>query len=125
MTRIFTVESANETLQIIRPIVEEMLAVRQEILTIQPQAWSAIEKHAGNGGSYPASILVDEFQKLDRLVHHIQALGVEVKDLNTGLLDFRALRDGREVYLCWKHGEGEIAYWHELDGGFAGRKPLD
>ena len=54
-----------------------------------------------------------------------QALGVLVKDLDRGLVDFPALRDGEEVLLCWQVGEGEIAYWHGLEEGFAGRKPLD
>ena len=48
-----------------------------------------------------------------------------VKDLDRGLVDFPALRDGEEVLLCWQVGEGEVAYWHGLEEGFAGRKPLD
>ena len=66
-----------------------------------------------------------EFQRLDDLVHRILATGAEIKDLNSGLLDFRALRGGREVYLCWKHGESAIEFWHELDTGFAGRRPIE
>jgi hypothetical protein len=50
---------------------------------------------------------------------------IELKDLSTGLIDFRAQREGREVYLCWKLGEPEVEYWHELDTGFAGRLPID
>jgi hypothetical protein len=51
-------------------------------------------------------------------------MGVEIKDLGTGLVDFRTERDGMVVYLCWRLGEDPIRYWHELDTGFAGRKPL-
>ena len=59
-------------------------------------------------------------------LEQINALGVLVKDLDTGLIDFPTLRDGHEVYLCWKLGEGErIQWWHEIEDGFAGRQPLD
>jgi hypothetical protein len=51
--------------------------------------------------------------------------GIELKDISTGLVDFPALRDGREVYLCWRVGELKVAFWHEIDTGFAGREPLD
>ena len=55
----------------------------------------------------------------------IDAIGVQVKDLEKGLLDFPCLLDGKTVLLCWKLGEKEIGYWHSLEDGFAGRKPLD
>jgi hypothetical protein len=48
-----------------------------------------------------------------------------IKDVNLGLLDFPALKDGREVYFCWQYGEGEIAFWHEIEAGYAGRQPID
>jgi hypothetical protein len=50
---------------------------------------------------------------------------VQLKDINLGLLDFSAIKDGREVYLCWMYGEGDIAFWHEVDAGFAGRQSID
>jgi hypothetical protein len=55
----------------------------------------------------------------------MEAIGVQVKDLDTGLLDFPCVIDGRTVLLCWKLGEKEIGYWHSIEDGFAGRKPLD
>ena len=58
-------------------------------------------------------------------MHRIQDTGALIKDINIGLLDFPALRDGREVYLCWQYGEGDIAYWHEIDAGYEGRQPID
>jgi hypothetical protein len=51
--------------------------------------------------------------------------GIELKELETGLVDFPARREGREVYLCWRLGESEVGYWHEMDTGFAGRMPVD
>jgi hypothetical protein len=58
-------------------------------------------------------------------LQEIQTLGCVVKDLDMGLLDFPALRDGQEVYLCWRVGEDRIESWHGIDEGYTGRKPLD
>ena len=69
--------------------------------------------------------MVQDFERLDALVHRILETGVQIKDINTGLLDFSARKDGREVYLCWQYGEGEIAYWHEVDAGYAGRQSIE
>jgi hypothetical protein len=125
MPRYFTLPEANEMLDNIRPIVDEIQEIRQLILKNQPEAWPAIEKSAGNGGNRALSNMVKDFEKLDMLVHQIQDLGVLIKDINLGLLDFPALKDEREVYLCWQYGEGDIAFWHEVEAGFAGRQPIE
>ena len=125
MAKYFTLQEANETLTIIRPLMDDVQAIREKILAVQPEAWPAIEKSAGNGGNQALSRMVDDFEKLDTLIHEILDTGVQIKDINTGLLDFSAMKDGREVYLCWKYGEGNIAFWHEIDGGFAGRQPIE
>jgi hypothetical protein len=83
-----------------------------------------LDKVGGNGGSQVASQVVEEFRQLEKLVARIQETGALVKDINSGLLDFSTLRDGHEVYLCWQYGEGDIQFWHEIEAGFAGRKPL-
>ena len=125
MPHYFTLQEANETLVTIRPLMDEVQTIRQKILENQPEAWPAIEKSAGNGGNRALSNMVQDFEKLDALVHQIQDTGVLIKDINIGLLDFPALRDGREVYLCWQYGEEEIAFWHEVEAGFAGRQPIE
>jgi hypothetical protein len=125
MPQYFTLQQANETLTIIRPIMDEVQAIRRKILAKQPEAWPAIEKSAGNGGNKALSRMVQDFERLDALIHRILDTGVLIKDVNQGLLDFPALRDGREVYLCWKYGEGDIAFWHEIHAGFAGRQPIE
>ena len=71
------------------------------------------------------SQLAREFGRLDWLVHSILDTGAEIKDLDAGLIDFRALRQDHEVYLCWKYGEDKIRFWHEIDAGFAGRQPIE
>ncbi len=124
MARYFTLEQANATLKVVRPLVEQILAIRQAILDKQPDVWPVLEKATGNGGGPAASLLAVDFDRLDSLVRQIQAMGVELKDINLGLLDFPALREGRLVYLCWKYGEDEIGFWHEVDAGFGGRQPL-
>jgi len=125
MPKYFTLLEANETLAIICPIMDEVQAIRQKILTKQPEAWPAIEKSAGNGGNKALSAMVVDFEKLDALIHQILDTGAQIKDINIGLLDFSALRDGHEVYLCWKYGEVDIAFWHEVEDGYAGRQPID
>jgi hypothetical protein len=125
MPRYFTVEEANAALTLIRPMMDEIQLIRLEILKNQPEAWPVIEKAAGNGGSRAASLLAQNFEQLDTLVHQILNTGAILKDINTGLLDFPSLRDDHEVYLCWRYGEERIEYWHEIDAGFAGREPLD
>jgi hypothetical protein len=63
--------------------------------------------------------------ELNSLTERVQELGCEVKDIDQGLVDFRAKRHGREIYLCWKLGEPDVRWWHELETGFAGRRPLE
>jgi len=121
----FTVEEARTTLRSIRPWIQEVLAIREEILQQRPQDWPLVEKAAGNGGNRRASRLVTRFDRLDRLVHSIQDTGAILKDLNLGLIDFPAWRENHEVYLCWRSGEPDLAFWHEIDAGFAGRQPIE
>ena len=125
MPQYFTLQQANEALKTIRPLMDEVQAIRQKILSNQPEAWPAIEKSAGNGGNKALSAMVQDFERFDALIHQILNTGVQIKDINIGLLDFPAIRNGREVYLCWKHGEDDIAFWHEVDAGFAGRQSID
>ena len=125
MSRYFTLQQANETLNEIRPLMVEIEEIRQEIIARQPEVWPVVERSAGNGGSLAASKLVKEFERRDALVHQVLATGTLFKDINLGLLDFSALKDGREVYLCWKYGEDEIAFWHEVEARYAGRQPID
>jgi len=124
MPQYFSPEEANSMLDVIRPTVEEIMRIHQRVVERQPEAWPAIERAAGNGGNRAASALVPEFEKLRSLMQVLKEQGVIVKDMSVGLLDFPSLRDGREVYLCWKYGEDRVAFWHDVDAGFAGRQPL-
>ena len=125
MPQYFTLEEANRALKVIRPLMDEVQAIRQKILANQPEAWPAIEKSAGNGGNRALSDMIQDFENFDALIHQILDTGAQIKDINTGLVDFSALKDGREVYLCWQYGEEDIAFWHEVEAGFAGRQPIE
>jgi len=125
MSKYFTLQQANEALDSIRPWMDEIQTIRQQILVHQPEIWSVMEKSAGNGGNPTLSRLVTSFDRLDELVHSVQDSGALIKDINTGLLDFPAMKEGREVYLCWKYGEDDIRFWHEVEAGFAGRQPIE
>ena len=124
MPRYFTQDEANALLEELRPLVGRMLEVRQELLDLQPELEPVLRKVLGNGGNQVASQAAVYFEELHELVDRIQESGVELKDINSGLLDFRSLRGGREVYLCWRYGEDAISFWHDIDAGFAGRQPL-
>ena len=125
MPRYFTPFEANHTLQILLPIMEEVLRIRADIVARRPDLWPAIQKSVGNGGNAELSRLFLNFDRLDKLVHRIQDLGIHIKDINTGLMDFPALHEGREVYLCWRYGEPRVEYWHDIEAGFSGRQPID
>jgi len=129
--RYFTPEEANALLPTVRPIVEEMVAHRRALAVATVRHARIAGKIAGNGGGVrPHEVdtlqetLDAEAAEVVRCATALQELGLLVKDLDEGLVDFPALRDDEEVLLCWRLGEEEVAYWHSLADGFAGRKPL-
>jgi hypothetical protein len=124
-THYFTVAEANSLLPRINLVIEEMLEARQHILEAQAEVWPVLEKAVGNGGSKKAGELLPEFSRVERGARQLSEMGCILKDINTGLVDFPAIRNGREVFLCWQHGEPQVAFWHDVDAGFAGRQPLD
>jgi hypothetical protein len=69
--------------------------------------------------------LVKTTTEVNRLIERVQEMACELKDIEQRLIDFRTEREGREVYVCWKLGEPDIRWWHELDAGFADRRPLE
>jgi len=129
--RHFTPEEANALLEEVRPIAEELVAHRRAMAVTATRQARLVHRIAGNGGDFDPQeprMLAEDFQRegeaVARCVAQLEALGVLVKDLDRGLVDFPALRGDEEVLLCWQVGEDEIAFWHGADEGFAGRKPL-
>lgn len=131
MARLFTVEEANEALESLRPIAERMVEHRRALARAQIRQAELVTHIAGNGGDLSPGEVRDAAEEVARevdgiadCVRQIDEAGVQVKDLDEGLLDFPARRGDEDVLLCWKVGEPEVAFWHGLEEGFAGRKPL-
>jgi hypothetical protein len=129
--RYFTVEEANEALEEVRPLTEELVGHRRALVELQERQSAVTARIAGNGGNVEPHELEEVQAQLDeevagiaRCVARIHEVGALVKDLDDGLVDFPATRDGRDVLLCWRLGEDEIGFWHGLGEGFSGRKPL-
>ena len=132
MPRHFSPDEANAELREIRPLVEELVSHRREQQRLQAERSEFAAKISGNGGGIDSQSLaaLEEAEQRERVeiarcVNAIHGHGAIVKDLDTGLIDFPALRSGEEILLCWRLGEDEVAHWHGLEEGFAGRKPLD
>jgi hypothetical protein len=130
--RHFSPEEANAELEHVRPLVEEMVERRRAHIAALEQQEALEGRIRGNGGGIPPATLADaaaaverEARSLARAVDAIADHGAEVKDLDEGLIDFPALHQGETVLLCWKLGEDEIRYWHRVEDGFAGRRPVE
>lgn len=123
--RYFTLDEARSTLPQVKALMEQVQAARREILRLRPATLPVIQRAAMNGGNKEMGELAVHAMRLEEGVKGIQALGVIIKDIDAGLVDFIGMRNGREIYLCWRYGEEEIGYWHEINAGFAGRRPLD
>jgi hypothetical protein len=132
MERIYTREEANQALAELRPVAERMVAHRRRLTEAQRRQAELVVTIAGNGGDLGPSDLQEiaaaiqrEADGIAECVATLDEAGVQVKSLEEGLLDFPSEREGQAVFLCWQVGEPEVAFWHGVDEGFAGRKPLD
>jgi hypothetical protein len=129
--RHFSPDEANALLDRIRPLADELVAHRRALAGARQARVELTMRVAGNGSGFDSGELVEldetianELAAVARCVNAIHELGAVVKDPDTGLVDFPTQVDGVEAFLCWQLGEDEVAYWHGLDEGFAGRKPL-
>ena len=127
----FSVEEANRALPLVKAIVGDI--VRQfEVVNELKQRLAAVQKHRKRPANDPyaeetaqsQTELDAEESKLATYIDELARLGVELKGPD-GLCDFPSVRDGREVYLCWRLGEPEVTHWHDKNAGFAGRQPID
>jgi hypothetical protein len=130
--RSFTPAEANNALDEVRPVAERLVAVRARMRELEHAQGELVTAIGGNGGGYAASDLNSAQSELGGLadaalacVDKLEEIGVVLKDIDLGLLDFPAEREGQEVLLCWHVGEDSVAFWHGLDEGYAGRKPID
>jgi len=132
-TKRFTLDEAQSLLPVLESLLNRAIEARRAAEKIGEELQALNHKIFLSGGMF---LDVDSLRKRRKAydaqlqtvkdsLAEIDAIGVQVKDLDTGLLDFPCLVDGETVLLCWKMGESRIEFWHSLDGGFAGRQPLD
>ena len=133
MPRFFTLQQAEKMLPDVAAAIREAISLKNEYERMESE-WRAFSQRVAVMGG----VRVDRSQFLERKNHRQEAaatfkqavekvheFGCLVKDLDIGLIDFPTLFQGREVYLCWKLGEASIQFWHGVDEGFRGRKPID
>ena len=113
--KLFTVKEANQTLPLVKRIVADVLSTGDRIRSLSAQIGT-------NAESNPQ--IIQWMNQLEELFEELESLGCSYKDWNftVGLVDFPAVIDGQEVFLCWRSDEEALKYYHEIDAGFAGRK---
>jgi len=128
----FTRAQAEAQLPHVEPLLRELRELAGQLAEALDRYATLQEKMRGNGqghyGEYQElrERIGEGRSQIDTRIREVQTLGALIKDIESGLIDFPALREGREVYLCWRLGEGErIRWWHEIEAGFAGRQPLE
>ena len=119
--KVFDLDTARETLVVIKPMVEEVNAKRMELT----EAYERLQEEQDPlERMYLESHIKDLEALIDSLFRKIEALGGVIKGIDPILVDFLSFHKNRYIWLCWKEDEDTIMYWHELNEGFAGRKPI-
>ena len=117
----FTLAEANRALPYVSRIIADVTAVYGQIVSLRRQ----LEHTAPGDGTSPLEREYEaSMDRLSGLIDELHTLGVELKDFEKGLIDFPAVHEDREVYLCWKSGEKRVCFWHEIDAGYAGRQDV-
>ena len=121
--RHYSVEQANAALGWVLERLERLRAAHAK-LTDEEAREALGEATPTNGGGAPGIVVSRGFLGLQATLRELQEMEIVLRDLDRGLVDFPAVREGEEIYLCWEEGEDEIGFWHEIDAGHAGRQPL-
>ena len=124
--KLFTVEEANALLPSVRQLLKRLQRFRQRLAAYKAEARQAAEQADQGGGGIAGGLLYARLlTNFAGEMSNLEAMGVQLKDFERGLVDFPSLRDGRVVLLCWQLDEGdELEWWHDMDAGFGGRTPL-
>ena len=122
MFRYFTIKSANEALPSVIERFNNLKKQKNEIMKAEQELQSSVS----NFEEYmiQKQKLNSEMTKFYQLIEDLEATGVSLKGIDQGLLDFPSRRFDEDVWLCWKDGETEIKFWHDMNSGFNGRKPI-
>ena len=121
----FTVQEANALLPELRELLADVQKIRDALVVELEAAVPVLRQARKNGGGTEANPYLDSIQDLNGRLGRLGEIGVQIKDVDKGLVDFPAWRDEREVFLCWHLGEDEVRYWHDLETGFAGRQAIE
>ena len=122
--KLFTLDEANAFVPQLLDLVPKIQKLSVSLNNNFPDIKNARDKAKWNGGSDQGVDYINTVLKYNDLMRKIEEMGCEVKGIREGLIDFPSLREGREVYLCWRMPEKEILFWHDLNAGFTGRKPI-
>jgi hypothetical protein len=121
--RHYSLDEANAALPAVGQLLERLRSARERLS--DSEARDALsEAGPTNGGGEPGRTVSEAFLALRDGLVELREREVVLRDLERGLVDFPALRDGEEMYLCWEEGEDEIGFWHDLETGYGGRQPL-
>lgn len=121
----FSLEEANS---MVPKLLEDIPKIKKLTTALQkdfPDVQKARDKARFNGGSVEGPLYLQAALKVNELIRELEAKGCVLKGVEDGLVDFLSIREGREVYLCWKIPEERITHWHDIHAGFSGRKPID
>ena len=126
VTSYYELGAANDRVAELRPLLAGLREDRDAIVRAQVRLKELAAAEAPDRAQleYEREEMAATVRRMEQAVRQIDSWGVTLRDIGTGLVDLPALANGRPIWLCWKLGEGEIAYWHELEAGMAGRKPL-
>lgn len=123
--KLFSVEEANALIPRLNELLDDVATHRDAMRERTPQLEPILEKAGYNGGGRVGTEYGFEAYRLYRAIARIRSLGVLIKDLDLGLIDFPHRRDSRVVFLCWHPPEDRVRYWHETTTGYADRRPLE
>jgi hypothetical protein len=126
VTSYYELDAANDRVAELRPLLSRLRDDRDAVAAAQLrlQQLASTEDADRADLEREREAIVAIVRRMEAVVRQIDAWGVTLRDIGTGLVDLPALANGRPIWLCWRLGEDDIAYWHELDAGIAGRKPL-
>ncbi len=122
--RFFTVEEARQLLPSLKELMGQVMVISHRLEEYREVVQELADSASSNTGGPEGTAYLDIVISLQSCLTQLQETGCVLKSLQDGLVDFPHLKEGREIYLCWKYGEEDIRFWHEVDEGFAGRTPL-
>jgi hypothetical protein len=133
LPRFFNLLEAEQHLPEIERLLRTIIELKKEHDEADAELSLINQRIALTGGMIPPHDEIADCRKrkqraaagLKEAVERIQEIGAQIKDVETGLIDFPTLYRGKEVYLCWKLGEAGISFWHYVEDGFRGRRPID